>query len=531
MQNNVLLGKVDLFCAWYKLTRCWSLLQVALFASLAVLAAILLVNKVFCFTQMLPVSLGIMCAAAIGAFTVLVAFILLPSDRVRTCYLIDSAVGLRNLVGSGVYAVQEPGEVSDVVAERALAALAGRAPHKTLPLTLNRAGRNFWAPVVLVVVAALLPQMDVLGVKAQRDLAEADRKATEKGALKLAASISSVQAVAGKIEGIESKQISKDFAALGEELKGMDKQEALVKLGEFENKYRSDFKEQRQFEQAAKALQHEPKLEGLSDRSRTELQELVKSMNKGEFDKAGEALRELAKELGGKKASPGEKKALARELGKIANQLKSPALDKDLAKLLSQIEASPENLSDLTKMCENAANDLSDMAKFCSETDAMNKMKNGLSDAKKEMLGDSFSDFNAKEVEEALRSESLLGDLDGKGQCEGQGEGEETGSGGTGGAGHGRGGVPPESPTDTSFQHKMSQSKINKGKILHELFVSGVPEKGEASSEYSDIVKAAKQDAAGSLARDKVPREYEDAVKTYFDSIDPNKIKDTKSSP
>ena len=50
--------------------------------------------------------------------------------------------------------------------------------------------------------------------------------------------------------------------------------------------------------------------------------------------------------------------------------------------------------------------------------------------------------------------------------------------------------------------------------------MSGVPEKGEALVEYSDVVRSAKQDAAGSLARDKIPREYEDMVKTYFDSLE-----------
>lgn len=528
MQKNALLGKVDMFCAWYKLTRCWAFLQVALFVSVGILAVLLLANKVFCFAGMLSLSLGLLCAAAAGVLTVLVGFIFLPRDRIRTCYMIDSATGLRNLIGSGVCAAQEAGEVPGVVADRALAALSARSPYGTLPLKFNLAGRYFLIPAALLVVAALVPQMDVLGVKQRRDLAEADLKATEKGALKLAASVTSVQSVAAKIEGVESKQITKDFAALAEELKGMDRQEALVKLGEFENKYRSDFKDQRQFEQSAKALSSEPKLEGLSDRSRTQLQDLLKSLNKGDFDKAGEALKDLAQKLGGKQTSPGEKKALARELGKIAKELKTEALNKDLAKLLSEIEASPENLADLAKMCENASNDLSDLAKFCSETDALNKMKEGLSDAKKEMLGDSFSDFNAKEVEESLRQESLMAGLQGQGEGEGEGDGTGKiggkGTGGTGGEGQGRGGVPPESPTDTTFQHKMSQSKINKGKILHELFISGVPDKGEALAEYSDVVRAAKQEAAGSLARDKVPREYEDAVKTYFDSIDPKKL-------
>ena len=49
--------------------------------------------------------------------------------------------------------------------------------------------------------------------------------------------------------------------------------------------------------------------------------------------------------------------------------------------------------------------------------------------------------------------------------------------------------------------------------------MAGVPEKGEVRREYVDLVEAAREDAAGALAREKIPLEYENMVKQYFDSL------------
>lgn len=143
-------------------------------------------------------------------------------------------------------------------------------------------------------------------------------------------------------------------------------------------------------------------------------------------------------------------------------------------------------------------------------------MKDGLADAKAAMLGDDFKDFDAVAVEQYMACEASLG-------------GKGIGSG-TGGEGKGRGGEPPEFPTATQFKPELSPSKINKGKILHELFVSGVPQKGEALREYSVAVGAARQHAANALAREKIPREYERMVKRYFESLDAGG-EDDKATP
>ena len=118
-----------------------------------------------------------------------------------------------------------------------------------------------------------------------------------------------------------------------------------------------------------------------------------------------------------------------------------------------------------------------------------------------------------------MEAEAALGCL-GDGDCDGQGEIPGQGQGGTGGEGQGRGGAPLENRTATTFQDEFSESQLNRGTILNQLFVKGVPERGEATSEYADVARAARQHAASSLAQDKIPREYEEMVKKYFDTIE-----------
>ena len=118
-----------------------------------------------------------------------------------------------------------------------------------------------------------------------------------------------------------------------------------------------------------------------------------------------------------------------------------------------------------------------------------------------------------------MEQEAALAGL-GMGEASGQLNGGGTGSG-TGGQGRGRGGIPLENASETAFVSRMSPGRVRPGRLLHQIFVSGVPEKGEAPAEYSDALKSARQEAASSLARDRIPREYEGMVKTYFDSLDP----------
>ena len=504
MMNRLLHRKIETYCAWYKLVRSWTLFQQVLFFGCSAMALYVLCDKlVYLGMAYSAIALAV---GMLGLLILLLFYVFSPRTRGTVGYLVDKSAGLKNLVSSGLSVIEEPDEVSTVVVGRAGAALMRQSPAKLLPFKLNWAGRFTYIPVILLLVSLLIPNQDLIGRKRRRNEIAVEQALVQKGALKLAAKLTSIQGKSEPLQSIEGNKITKDFNALATNLMGVAKKEALLKLGEFENKYRDEFSEQRNFEQAARGLQTQPDMQGVAPETQEQLKELMKNLTGGNFKDAGEALRELANQLKGNDLSAEQKQALAREMRKITEQMQGEGCSEELAKLLRDIEAAPEDLESLLKQCQRAGREMEELAKFCDESDGLKAMREGLAEAKQEMLGESFSDFDATEVEQYLEGEASLG---------GKGAGP-----GTGGEGMGRGGQPLENMTETTFKSKMSPSKINKGKILHQLFISGVPEKGEAFTEYVDVVRAAKEHAAGSLARDRIPREYEDMVKTYFDSLD-----------
>jgi len=536
VKGKSLQQNLDVYRAWYRLARSWSILQFVLFACITAMALYILFDKLVFFSLM-GYGVVALLVGSIGVLVLVGCYLLLPATPATVSYVVDRAAGLKNLVSSGLGVAGATDEVSAVVEARATHALTRQAPRQLMPFLMNKAGRFLYIPVLLLLTALVVPTVDLFHRQQKREQAKAEMAAVKNGALKLTAKLTSIESQA-TVQGIDAGKIMKDLDRLSTNLMGVAKQDALLKIGEFENKYNKEFSKERNFEKAVKSADTIPDMKGLSPESQKQLQELAKDFKDAKLGDAAKALRELAKQLESKDLSPEQKKALARELAKMAEKMQGGQMSEDMAKLMRQIEASPEDMEELLKQaCDKAGDQMNELAQFADECENLKAMKEGLQDAKKEMMGDSFSGFDAKEVEQYMEGEAQLGEgQGGNGQGQGMGLGVDEGSGsgdGTGGEGQGRGGLPLENRTDTAFKNEMSKSKVNQGKILHQLFVSGIPEKGEAAVEYSDVVQAAKQQAASSLARDRIPREYEDMVKTYFDSLETEKKEkeDDKSAP
>lgn len=503
MNQKPLLRGLERYRRWFRLARTWQALQVGLFVFLTITAVFLLGDK----TLYLGVPTEWVAVAGASLLALLLLyFILIPAKPELVGYLIDRNAGFKNLISSGLSVANQSDEVSAAVASRAERALQTQAPRRLIPFRLHWTGKFACLPGLALAVALFLPQFDLAGRKQRKERIAAERAEVEKSALKLAAQIKVVDAKADVRDAMENRQRTEDFRALATDLQGVSKKEALLKLGQFEDKYRKDIAKSSDLEQALKALKFTPDPKGLTPDTRDQLKKLMNNLQEGKLGDAAETMRTLAQQLQNQKLTQEERKALARELAKLAEKMQGAGINKDLAKLLSEIAASPEDLSNLLKQCEAAGKGLNDMADQCSQSEGLQAMRDGLAGAKKEMLGDSFKDFDARQVEQGMAAEAQLG---------GKGIGN-----GTGGEGRGRGGEPPENPTETAFQPKMSPSKINKGQVLQQLFVAGVPDKGDALAEYTEVVRSARQQAADSLSREQIPREYEEMVKQYFDSLE-----------
>lgn len=520
--HHYLNDRIRRYCAWYRITQGWLALQWVIFSVTCMLAIAIVCDRLFFFGWGLFFPFVIL--SSLGLLALLVVFFLCGGTVGQVGYLIDRNAGFKNLVSSALTVTSEQGEVPAMVVSRACGALQGQEPYKLLPFKLVWAGRFLYIPVLMLFGALFIPQVDLLNRKLAQEKNRAETLSVQKGALKLAGAMSSLESTLTSTNSIENTAIAKNLDMLVRDLKGVTKNEALLKMGEFENTYKKEFSAQRNFEQAAKELQAKPDMSGLAPESGKSLQKLLDDLKKGEFKSAAESLREMAKQMQSTSLTDDEKKDLARELAKLCDSMKGQGLSEELSNMLRQMESSSMSQEALLKQCQQVGSELNDLAAFCDQADGMKAMKDGLKEAKKEMLGDSFSDFDAKEVEEYMEAEA-------NGSCAGLGiggvEGAGSGSGdGTGGEGKGRGGSPLENMTADNFKNEMSQSKLNKGKTLQQLFVSGVPDKGDAVAEYTDVVESARKQAASSLAKDKVPREYESLVKSYFDSLD--QTQDTK---
>ena len=182
---------IERYCAWYKLVRSWTLLQAVFFAACAAVALYILCDKVFYFgIGYLPVILTV---AIISLFVLLVYHLTARRKASLVSYLVDKSAGLKNLVSSGISVAEEPDEVSTVVVNRATAALQSAAPARLLPFRLHWTGLYIYIPVLLLLVAFFIPHLDLAGRKQKNDQAVAEQAVVKKGALKLAAKLTSIQ--------------------------------------------------------------------------------------------------------------------------------------------------------------------------------------------------------------------------------------------------------------------------------------------------------------------------------------------------
>lgn len=521
--NEPLQQALSRHAAWLRLARTWTLVQGLAFA-LTSLAALLILTDRLLFLNLHPLSLGA-ALAALGLASVGVYFLAVPSPPARVSYWVDRQTGLKNLVASGVECAGTTDDVARAVVDRATAALHQHHPRTVFPLRLSACGRWSWIPAVLLAGALVMPPLD-LAHRHQRQLqAVSEAAAVREGALRLAASMAAVSSNTPAASALLDQRLKRDLKALTEQLPNTPRTEALVKLTEFEARCQQPFEAQRDFESAARGLAAQPNLDALPTQSRAATEQLTQSLKQGDFAKAGDALRDLARQLAGTSLTDVQKQALARELGKVASALKDSETWRALADALRKLESSRATSPDLLNQCRQAASQCADAASECQAMQELKAMQEGLAQAKQAMLGDSFKNFHPEAVAKAMAREAATLGMQGQGQGQGQGMGSCPGAGsgegnGTGGQGRGRGGQPPENITDTAFKSRFSAGKVRQGTILQQFAVSGIPTKGDALVDYRETVEAARQQAASSLAQEHIPQEYESMVKSYFDSLD-----------
>ena len=86
--------------------------------------------------------------------------------------------------------------------------------------------------------------------------------------------------------------------------------------------------------------------------------------------------------------------------------------------------------------------------------------------------------------------------------------------------GQGRGGIASERQTSVAFKMERGKVPVGRGAIIGQFLVDGEQVKGDVSEEVTELFSAAQRDASDRINRDRLPRQYQKAVKAYFASAD-----------
>ena len=85
--------------------------------------------------------------------------------------------------------------------------------------------------------------------------------------------------------------------------------------------------------------------------------------------------------------------------------------------------------------------------------------------------------------------------------------------------GQGRGGQAKMEQTDVAFKTERGKVHTGKGAIVGQFLVDGEQVKGDVKSNLVEVVSAAEREASDRINRDRIPRQYHKAVRTYFSNI------------
>ena len=95
------------------------------------------------------------------------------------------------------------------------------------------------------------------------------------------------------------------------------------------------------------------------------------------------------------------------------------------------------------------------------------------------------------------------------------------------GGGHGDGiGTQPgsdyiyEELENSETKKTRSQSKVEEGPIIASWYFQGSQVKGEAKRDFTEVLQAARDEAAEAVSENEIPRKYEEPIKKYFGGLE-----------
>lgn len=336
-------------------------------------------------------------------------------------------------------------------------------------------------------------------------------------------------------------QMEKDLNKITEK-KSVDRKDAMIALNDLKKQLEQRREELGSSEQMRKAMSQ------LNSLQEGPAKEAAKSIAKGDFGKAEDIMRQLAKKISEGKLSEKEKKQLENQIKKLKDQLQKAADEQkkkqeDLEKKIEQAKREgrsqdaakmQQQLNEMKQKSEKQTQQMQQMAQKLGE--AAQAMQNGNSQQAADALGDMADQLSEmqEEMSELQDLESAMNDLSqskeqmrckscGGGGCEScQGMGQMgLGPPGKGnGMGEGQGeGDRPEEETDTNTYETQVRGKVRKGKSLISGFADGPNRKGVSREDLKQAIEVSMAEESDPLENQKLPRTEQEHARDYFDKL------------
>jgi hypothetical protein len=405
--------------------------------------------------------------------------------------------------------------------------------------------------LIAAVIISFMPQKDLLGfLRKQRQQQEHTRQ-LEQTKVEIKDAADPVKLAIKQLgESEELADALKKLDQVPKDAKPQDvKRQAISQLGDLSDKLRQ-MQNGMKLDSVNQLQKMFKQLKGSSD---VFSQKLRLALAKGQFSQASNILSELQKELAKGNLTPEQQKAMSGQLKDLAKRLQDLAqkneefekeleklgLNKELAKLneqqlrqtLLKQGMSAENIEDILRkasafrsaanMCAGLGNTMAACGAGAGQLSG-----DGLAAAVEQL--DQFDALQQQlmltqaSLDEITRAIACLGEGmgDGLGYQGPFGEGQSNRSGpGTGGPGMGYGPRGTEGG-DTSTQRTRLKNNPGQGPVIASWYFQESQIKGEAKRDFTQVVQAARDNAAAAISENEIPRKYEEAIKKYFGDLE-----------
>jgi hypothetical protein len=500
---------------------------------------------------------------------------------------LDERAGLKETLSTALAIERESDPWCRVVVEEAQRVAAGVQVRRAIPL---EAPRPWPVPVFTALAVALawfaMPKLDLLGREKRR--AEENRR--QEGAQAVVSDLRDREEAINKLIERGKIQMIDEPAEVGASERKAEENDpeairrALVrKLTVLTEK----LQQERSGEKAAQAQAIRDAMRQLRQPGQGPLNEFSRMLARGDFGKAQEMLKQFQEQMAEGEMSPEAREQarqqlenLARQLEKLAQEqrdlqkkLEEQGLDRktaqevakkaasgdpeDLKKALEQMQnmsdAQKQRVLELAKasmqcqgMCQNMGLALARAAQGLTQEGLQQEGMEGLEAAMESLSEMETLQADMENLDAALEeAKRQLADLAGQclgGECEGDGQGLRAGNSpfregtrrnigmGSGGPGRGHGPGPEGEPVEYTTDKVKANVKTRAGPIIGSRLVHGDQVRGESVAEFQEVVASSSMQAAEALEGQTVPREYHDAVKTYFGRLQ-EKVKKDRGEP